>query len=115
MRRSSFSSASTRSRWSPRYQEQEELSTKTERRGNKNLLLKASSMTNFLNFLTFLIFYFNSFSLFVKETMTLTYQATKELYYCRLRTPKDESYFVYFTFESHEGLCYYSTMEESLG
>lgn len=43
-----------------------------------------------------------------------TYQETKELYYCILRVPKDEAYFVYFTMESHEGLCYYSTRDESL-
>lgn len=42
------------------------------------------------------------------------YQETKELYYCLLRVPKDEAYFVYFTFESNEGLCYYSTADESL-
>lgn len=46
--------------------------------------------------------------------MLHTYQSTKQLYYCRLRVPKDESYFVYFTFESNEGLCYYSTVDESL-
>ncbi len=46
--------------------------------------------------------------------MLQTYQSTKQLYYCRLRVPKDESYFVYFTFESNEGLCYYSTVDESL-
>jgi len=46
--------------------------------------------------------------------MSHTYLSTKELYYCRLRVPKDESYFVYFTFESNEGLCYYSTVDESL-
>lgn len=42
------------------------------------------------------------------------YKQTKELYYCLLRVPKDEAYFVYFTFESNEGLCYYSTADESL-
>lgn len=42
------------------------------------------------------------------------YKETKELYYCLLRVPKDEAYFVYFTFESNEGLCYYSTADESL-
>jgi len=46
--------------------------------------------------------------------MSTTYQSSKQLYYCRLRVPKDESYFVYFTFESNEGLCYYSTVDESL-
>lgn len=42
------------------------------------------------------------------------YNKTKQLYYCLLRVPKDEAYFVYFTFESNEGLCYYSTTDESL-
>lgn len=46
--------------------------------------------------------------------MPRTYQSTKELFYCILRTPKDDSYFVYFTFEANEGLCYYSTLDDSL-
>lgn len=46
--------------------------------------------------------------------MNSSYQLTKELYYCLLRVPKDESFFIYFTFESNEGLCYYSTLDESL-
>lgn len=46
--------------------------------------------------------------------MSHTYQQSKKLYYTRLRVPKDEAYFVYFTFESNEGLCYYSTVDESL-
>ena len=46
--------------------------------------------------------------------MPHTYQQTKELYYTRLRVPKDDAYFVYFTFESNEGLCFYSTVDESL-
>ena len=46
--------------------------------------------------------------------MSHTYQQTKELYYTRLRVPKDDAYFVYFTFESNEGLCFYSTVDESL-
>ena len=46
--------------------------------------------------------------------MSQTYKQTNELYYCRLRVPKDEAYFVYFTFEANEGLCYYSTVDESL-
>lgn len=46
--------------------------------------------------------------------MSHTYQQSKQLYYTRLRIPKDEAYFVYFTFESNEGLCYYSTVDESL-
>lgn len=46
--------------------------------------------------------------------MPQPYQQTKELFYCRLRTPKDDAYFVYFTFESNEGMCFYSTVDESL-
>lgn len=46
--------------------------------------------------------------------MSHTYQQSKELYYTRLRVNKDDAYFVYFTFESNEGLCYYSTVDESL-
>jgi hypothetical protein len=46
--------------------------------------------------------------------MSQTYKLTRELYYCRLRVPKDEAYFVYFTFEANDGLCYYSTVDESL-
>lgn len=46
--------------------------------------------------------------------MTQTYNSTKELFYCTLRMPKDDAYFVYFTFESNEGMCFYSTLDESL-
>lgn len=46
--------------------------------------------------------------------MSHTYQQTKQLYYLRLRVPKDDAFFVYFTFESNEGLCFYSTVDESL-
>jgi hypothetical protein len=46
--------------------------------------------------------------------MLRTYQSTKELFYCILRLPKDDSYFLYFTFEANEGLCFYSTLDESL-
>lgn len=46
--------------------------------------------------------------------MSHTYQQSKELYYTRLRVNKDDAYFVYFTFEANEGLCYYSTVDESL-
>ncbi len=46
--------------------------------------------------------------------MSQTFQQTKQLYYTRLRVPKDDAYFVYFTFESNEGLCFYSTVDESL-
>lgn len=46
--------------------------------------------------------------------MSHTYQQTKELYYLKIRVPKDDAFFVYFTFESNEGLCFYSTLDESL-
>ena len=46
--------------------------------------------------------------------MSQTYNQTKQLYYARLRVPKDDAYFIYFTFESNEGLCFYSTVDESL-
>jgi hypothetical protein len=46
--------------------------------------------------------------------MLQTHKQTRQLYYTKLRVPKDEAYFVYFTFESNEGLCYYSTIDESL-
>jgi hypothetical protein len=46
--------------------------------------------------------------------MLQTYQKSKELYYTRLRVPKDDAFFVYFTFESNEGLCFYSTVDDSL-
>jgi hypothetical protein len=46
--------------------------------------------------------------------MSHNYQQSKELYYTRIRLPKDDAYFVYFTFESNEGLCYYSTADDSL-
>lgn len=43
-----------------------------------------------------------------------TYSQSKKLYYTRLRVSKDDAYFIYFTFESNEGLCFYSTVDESL-
>lgn len=46
--------------------------------------------------------------------MSHSYQQTKELYYTRVRVPKDDAYFVYFTFEANEGLCFYSTVDESM-
>jgi len=46
--------------------------------------------------------------------MLQTYQQSKQLAFFKIRVPKDEAYFVYFTFESHEGLCYYSTDDDSL-
>lgn len=43
-----------------------------------------------------------------------TYSQSKELYYTRLRVAKDDAFFIYFTFESNEGLCFYSTVDDSL-
>lgn len=43
-----------------------------------------------------------------------TYSQSKQLYYTRLRVSKDDAYFIYFTFESNEGLCFYSTVDDSL-
>ncbi|WPU64373.1 hypothetical protein ACJVC5_00245 [Peredibacter sp. HCB2-198] len=46
--------------------------------------------------------------------MSRTYQQSKTLYYTRLRVAKDDAFFIYFTFESNEGLCFFSTADESL-
>jgi hypothetical protein len=46
--------------------------------------------------------------------MSQTYHQSKTLYYTRIRVPKDDAYFVYFTFESNEGLCFFSTSDDSL-
>lgn len=46
--------------------------------------------------------------------MPRTYQLSKELYQYIVRIPKDEAYFVYFILESNEGLCFFSTLDESL-
>lgn len=32
-----------------------------------------------------------------------------------IRVPKEESAFIYFQLEANEGLCFYSTLESSLG
>jgi hypothetical protein len=46
--------------------------------------------------------------------MEKTFKETKLLCHLQIRVPKDDAYFVYFTFESNEGLCFYSTLDESL-
>lgn len=46
--------------------------------------------------------------------MAQTYQSTNQLFYCVLRVSKDDAFFVYFTFEANEGMCFYSTIDESL-
>lgn len=37
------------------------------------------------------------------------------LFHMLIRVPKDQSAFTYFTFEANDGLCFYSTLESSLG
>lgn len=43
-----------------------------------------------------------------------SYHESKEIFYCRLRVPKDEAYFLYYSLEANEGIAFYSTLEESL-
>ncbi|MCO4795193.1 MAG: hypothetical protein KC493_15860 [Bacteriovoracaceae bacterium] len=38
-----------------------------------------------------------------------------QLFHMTIRVPKDQSAFTYFTFEANDGLCFYSTLESSLG
>ena len=38
-----------------------------------------------------------------------------QLFQMVIRVPKDQSAFTYFTFEANDGLCFYSTLETSLG
>ena len=40
---------------------------------------------------------------------------TDQLLKMIIRVPKHEASFVYFTLESNEGLCFYSTLSNSLG
>ena len=44
----------------------------------------------------------------------ITYKETQTLNNIILRVSKADSSFVYFTFESNEGICFYSTLESSL-
>lgn len=44
----------------------------------------------------------------------LNYLQSKKLHHLIIRVSKNDSAFVYFTFESNEGLCFYSTLDESL-
>ena len=46
--------------------------------------------------------------------MSQPYLQSNKLYYVKIRVLKDDAYFVYFTLEANEGLCYYSTADESL-
>lgn len=43
-----------------------------------------------------------------------TYSLTKELFHTVIRVSKNNASFVYFTLESHEGLAFYSTLDDSL-
>jgi hypothetical protein len=47
--------------------------------------------------------------------MQETYSQTKKLFYKHLRVSKEDSAYIYFMLESREGLCFYSTVEESIG
>lgn len=42
-------------------------------------------------------------------------QEHNRLFHMIIRVPKDQSAFTYFTFEANDGLCFYSTLESSLG
>lgn len=44
----------------------------------------------------------------------VTYKESQTLNNIILRVSKADSSFVYFTFESNEGICFYSTLESSL-
>lgn len=44
-----------------------------------------------------------------------TYKNTQQLYHLVVRTSKNDSMYVYFILESNEGICFYSTLEQSLG
>lgn len=46
--------------------------------------------------------------------MLPNFKESQLLYHLRLRVPKDAAYFVYFTLESNEGLCSFSTNDDSL-
>lgn len=41
------------------------------------------------------------------------YNYSQQLWHLILRTPKKDSAFLYFLFESHEGICMYSTIDDS--
>ena len=41
-------------------------------------------------------------------------ETTHQLIHKILRVPKDEAAFTYFQLESNEGLCFYSTLDQSL-
>ena len=45
----------------------------------------------------------------------MTGNTNNQLIHLIIRVPKAESAFTYFQFESNEGLCFYSTLESSMG
>jgi hypothetical protein len=45
----------------------------------------------------------------------MTIENKEELFHFQIRTSKDYSHFIYFTLESNEGLCFYSTKEHQVG
>ncbi|MBF0359976.1 MAG: hypothetical protein HQK49_03150 [Oligoflexia bacterium] len=46
--------------------------------------------------------------------MIRSYQNTKELFHVNLRVTKKDSVYLYFLLESQEGICFYSTINESI-
>lgn len=45
----------------------------------------------------------------------MTGTTSNQLFHLTIRVPKQESAFTYFQFEANEGLCFYSTLESSMG
>ena len=44
-----------------------------------------------------------------------TYKNSQQIFHLIVRVSKKDSAFLYFQLESHEGLCFYSTIKESIG
>ena len=44
----------------------------------------------------------------------MSYHLSKKLFHYLIRVPKAEASFLYFNLESHEGLCFYSTLDDSI-
>jgi hypothetical protein len=45
----------------------------------------------------------------------MTAKHNNQLFHYIIRVPKSESAFTYFQLEANEGLCFYSTLESSMG
>jgi len=45
----------------------------------------------------------------------MTLKPNNQLFHLIIRVPKSESAFTYFQLEANEGLCFYSTLESSMG